>query len=376
MKINGVMQILVVSIIFVLGCNRNAPLEKSIDSLLINIKEIQDNVIDTTILSEVQYIPLEISEKSVIGNIDKILYHDKFYVLDKRNQAVHIFENDGAFFSKIQNAGRGPGDYQYLMDFDIDSSGNVYIYDHQLGQVLKYDINGMHMETFNAISDAELMAVYDSTCIIFNQVTLDNNKICQLVSFDLLKREKTILLEGRDVFDTDHRVPDFSSQRIMKYKRNLYYTPPFSNLIYRIEPNKVTIACEIIPSEFFMDKETLRSVLNNKLSFNDHSMIYQIRNYFETENYINIWFRYDDQFFNVFYSKKSNKFVYTDNYNYKLGFPLSNIIGATVNGYIGVIDPMLLYRMNSDNSSRLPKELQGKGLDSNPVLIHYTLKPF
>lgn len=376
MKKNGVILTLVVSIIFVLGCNRNATLEKSIDSLLINIKEIQDNVIDTTILSEVKYIPLEISEKSVIGNIDKILYHDKFYILDKRNQAVHIFKNDGAFFYKIQNAGRGPGEYQYLTDFDIDSSGSVYIYDHQSGLVIKYDINGTHLQTYNTVFDAEQMAVYDSSNVIFNQVTLDNNKLYQLVSFNLLKKEITILLEARDVFDTDYRIPDFTYQRIMKHNRNLYYAPHFSNLIYRIEPNKVTIACEIIPSEYFMDKETLLSVLNNKLSFNDYPMICQIRNYFETEDYFNIWFRYDDQFFNVFYSKKSNKFVYTDKYNYKLGFPLSNIIGATENGYIGAIDPMLLYRMNSDSSSGLPEELQGKGLDSNPVLIHYTLKPF
>lgn len=366
----------IISIFLLLGCKENVSFKKSTDALNIDINYISDKVIDTTLLSNVSYIPLENIEESTIGNIDKVLFLKNFYILDKKmSKAVFIFSNDGRFLNKIHKLGKGPGEYQYLTDFDIDLSGNIYIYDHQSGKIIKYNKNGTYLETYITMRDAEQMAVYDSSTIIFNQVRLENNKIYQLISYKLQEKKQSILLGARDVFDTDARIPDFSSQRIKKYKRNLYYTPPFSNTVYRIDPNSVTIVAEITPDNCFMDKKTVQDILKNKLDLSDNPMIYQIKDFFETKDYIHIGFKFG-MFYDVFYSKKSMKYIYTNNYNYKRGFPLSNIIGATENKYLAKIDPMFLYQMNSGNSANLPKELKGKGLESNPVLILYTLKPF
>jgi hypothetical protein len=376
MKRNKLILTFVILTFLVLCCKKNTLYEKSTNALHIDIKNIDDKVIDTTLLSDVSYIPLENTAESTIGFINKVLYLNNFYILDRKMaKAVFVFSKEGKFLTKIHKIGKGPGEYRYLTDFDIDLSGNVYIYDHQSGKVLKYDIKGKHLKTYNVIYNAEQIAVYDSLNIIFNQVSLTNNNICQLVSYNLLENKKSILLKAREVFDTDNRIPDFTSQRLMKYKMNLYYTPPFSNTVYSIEPDNITITAEITPNEFFMDKKTVQNILKNKQDISDYPLIYQIRNYFETKDYIHIWIKFGSSY-DIFYSKNSNKYIFADNYNYKLGYPLSDVIGATEEGYIAKIDPMFLHQMNLRNPVNLPKELQGKGLDSNPVLILYTLKPF
>src|SRR5690606_3193498 len=73
--------------------------------------------------------------------VTKILYRDKkFFVLDKNvSVQLFVFDSAGKFIYKINNHGRGFGEYLSLDDFDIDESGNIYIHDLQSRKIIIYN---------------------------------------------------------------------------------------------------------------------------------------------------------------------------------------------------------------------------------------------
>lgn len=84
---------------------------------------------DVNPVCEVKYIPLELTDNSLIGSIDKILYRNKhFYIFDKSaNMGILIFNENGKFIKVLNRTGEGPGEYIAPIDFDVDAEGNIYI---------------------------------------------------------------------------------------------------------------------------------------------------------------------------------------------------------------------------------------------------------
>lgn len=89
--------------------------------------------------SDIQYIPLETNEASVLGTIRDIAYEsNKIYIRDNNN-LVKIFDNSGKYLSTINRSGRGPQEYNRIGSFKpalldrgvyiLDSSGDLFLYE-------------------------------------------------------------------------------------------------------------------------------------------------------------------------------------------------------------------------------------------------------
>ena len=98
---------------------------------------------DVNPVCEVKYIPLELTDNSLIGSIDKILYRNKhFYIFDKSaNMGILIFNENGKFIKALYRVGEGPGEYIAPIDFDVDDTGNLYIADNARQRIIKYSAN-------------------------------------------------------------------------------------------------------------------------------------------------------------------------------------------------------------------------------------------
>jgi hypothetical protein len=101
------------------------------------IKEINnaDTIIEIDLLSEsgstvkklsdfatnIEYIPLQTVESSLMGgSIRKIIKKDKrIYISNAKN--IMCFDTEGKFLFKLDNEGRGPGEYTVIFDFEISS---------------------------------------------------------------------------------------------------------------------------------------------------------------------------------------------------------------------------------------------------------------
>lgn len=92
-------------------------------------------------VDSVRYLPLELTDSSLIGSIDKIIcLNDKFYIYDQSfHKGVLTFDKSGHFLQALHPLGQGPGEYLHPVDFDVDSEGNIYIADNERQRILKYE---------------------------------------------------------------------------------------------------------------------------------------------------------------------------------------------------------------------------------------------
>ena len=77
-------------------------------------------------VSDFRFIPLETTLQSIINKIDKCVIKDeRFYILDKKQQSIFIFTNEGKFITRFNRLGKGPDEYIELTDFEIGDQGEL-----------------------------------------------------------------------------------------------------------------------------------------------------------------------------------------------------------------------------------------------------------
>lgn len=123
-----------------------------------------------------EIIPLETTEESLIGEIEKVKLHDScFFVEDRTQKAILIFDWKGKYLNKISRLGRGPGEYVNILDFDV-YDGFVCVFSGS-GYVLRYDTSGKFIDQME-VDDAYcsmLVAGRDSILLFANNIS--NSKL-------------------------------------------------------------------------------------------------------------------------------------------------------------------------------------------------------
>ena len=91
-------------------------------------------------VAEVKYIPLETTEESLVGPVDKVVYHEGvFYLFDRTQLRVLMFDEEGHYIRALFRSGQGPGEYTAPGDMDVDTEGNLYIADWNAQSVIRYE---------------------------------------------------------------------------------------------------------------------------------------------------------------------------------------------------------------------------------------------
>ena len=76
--------------------------------------------------SDIQYIPLQTTDNSLMGVVRRIRVTDKNLYISTVDQ-VFCFNKDGQYLNKLNKRGRGPGEYSNLFDFDISYDDNYIV---------------------------------------------------------------------------------------------------------------------------------------------------------------------------------------------------------------------------------------------------------
>lgn len=131
-------------------------------------------------------LPLETSSVSLIGNINKIIRkNDHYYVATAgdilRAREILIFDQQGRYVNKIDRAGRGPDEYNYIGDFDVVRAGErteLWIcYDHYI-KVYNADNAQLIREIELPFVVYKLKKLYDDTILL---MTSQNDEILTLI---------------------------------------------------------------------------------------------------------------------------------------------------------------------------------------------------
>jgi len=111
------------------------------------VEELNPNsftVLDS-ILSAVEYVVLETSEESLIGQMDEIIVTKNYIVILDRfqTQSIFIFDRFGSFNQKIHNIGKGPGEFTQPTDIIVDEASDQIILLHGFpSKIIKYNLRG------------------------------------------------------------------------------------------------------------------------------------------------------------------------------------------------------------------------------------------
>lgn len=220
----------------------------------VSIKE--DGLDISSLIDSVVLIPLEATDQSLIGGIDKIICtDDRFYILDKRvAKSLFVFDAQGRFVRRIGQPGRGPGEYLEPSDFVVYPKENLIIVFDQFGrQLLYYGTDGTFQRNVRLkyILKEIIPAFQDS--LLF-AIAGNNQHLEEIAKHDvlLINREGKIISK---MLPYEYSLNFSSSNDYQRRDSLLLYHPTFSDKIYGISPQGIRAAYQIdipngLPSNF------------------------------------------------------------------------------------------------------------------------------
>ena len=81
-----------------------------------------DNPVEASLFdyfSSIELLPLETSPDVLVTGVSKIVIHKgNYYVLDMPQCIIFVFDKAGKYLLKIDKKGQGPGEYNFITDFN------------------------------------------------------------------------------------------------------------------------------------------------------------------------------------------------------------------------------------------------------------------
>ncbi|MEM8584993.1 MAG: 6-bladed beta-propeller [Bacteroidota bacterium] len=113
--------------------------------------EANRSVSISDMITDLQVIPLEMTEGSFMREAAKIVAHEgQLYILDRRSSAIFVFTENGVFLDRIANPIEGPGGIDVIVDFNIGPSGSTVELLSPKGKIVEYDfLNRSYKEILN-----------------------------------------------------------------------------------------------------------------------------------------------------------------------------------------------------------------------------------
>lgn len=190
--------ILIIAFLFVKCSNRKAnPDNKSevhskISTQILHFPESGEDTLKTSYFADtVIYVPLETNIKSFVGNIRQLWVNDSIILISCYDTKLLMFKTDGTFVGTIGKNGRGPGEYQGILHFDVILD-TIYISDLGRRSLLRY--------TFDDTFCDEIKFNY--TPAYFSS-TADNKLACYF------REEGKVLVYNKDFYTPDTIVVEY-----------------------------------------------------------------------------------------------------------------------------------------------------------------------
>ena len=326
-------------------------------------------------LNDVTYIPLETNDRSLLGDINKVLFKNgKIYVLDKNgNSGVYIFDQAGHFLSAINKQGEAPDEYIELMDMDVDHEGNVYIADNARMNLMKYDpTHSKLQETIHVGKHFFEFAWLKENSFLLRDVFGPDGLEMKLAHFDATSQSLVPLIKKNTTSVNEMSIMKCSKHYLYRSNDQIYYNNRFTPYIYSLSEEGKIIPAYTISSDSYIQEDELKNLENNPMKFiqettyiKDIISLYENDQYFICSPFINPSADY------LLIPKKSPDTTRKINLMYKKEFTgASPIVGVCNNQFVVLLNP-----------TNIPEEIRNNnpilntlGEDANFVLMLFTIQ--
>jgi hypothetical protein len=189
----------------------------------------------------VDYIPLETSEKILIGNIDKLfVYNNHIYILDARiAKSIFIFHYDGRFKTKISKNGQGRSEYTYLRDMEIDTiNKRLTVYDRNDGKLLFFDLDGNYINAQKVGFRFSNFKFFPNGSILFYTDNNPNEFNFEISGFSVLIGQLSGKMFYRGLKNSSflENLKYTDGYSLCEDNGKVILSPRLSNTIYEIDP--------------------------------------------------------------------------------------------------------------------------------------------
>lgn len=189
----------------------------------------------TDFIDSIRYIPLG-DECGVMGNIANIItYKGRFYIQEEQFDRVFIYDDTGRCLKKIDNKGRGPGEYLRIESIDINTEKEeLMLVDGMSDKLFFYDLDG----NFKSIHSIRYFQTENTLCLR-DSVFLHISAPSQNFGNEGLYGYALVLSKGNENFLKGYRYLPLQvgykggGQIFKGYERSCYH-PIYSDTIYQI----------------------------------------------------------------------------------------------------------------------------------------------
>jgi hypothetical protein len=156
----------------------------------------------SSIVRELEYIPLETTPASILRIIDHVALSDSFIFVNDHTKLLQ-FDKQGKFIRQIGSKGRGPAEYLYINDFCIGKDNkNIYILN--AGNILEYNFNGLFIRSITVERNSTRFVLSDTNKIMLYPFNLPGNMIERSYSWYLTDLNGINILKIPNYFKRVH----------------------------------------------------------------------------------------------------------------------------------------------------------------------------
>lgn len=265
MNINRISYSLIVAVIILMSSCRRQPLLNGLEAInIVNTdRPIELDIYD--IVDSISYIPLETSEKCLLGELQRIKRDGDFYFVEDA-KGLFVFGKGGRFLNEIGHKGNAPGEYLYMDNFYLDRKDKqVCIINNVQKRILRYAYDGTYVsmsylepkdaniESVMVCDGGELLAFYPLPNDLFH---IDSEYRVFREKGDTLVSEK--IMSAKSLTTKDAFYP-FLYFPMVTFSDKHFLASVFSNELYQYKNGKVfPVYCidafAAIPNEAFLDE--------------------------------------------------------------------------------------------------------------------------
>lgn len=382
---------------------RNPAEKKNIDSasslrtkmtLKIPVDISRSQIELSSFISYIDFVALETNDLCVIGEINKVLSDDGYYIIhDKDNNKIFRFDSLGHFINQIGVTGRGPKEYTESWDVSLDKmKKEVSVLDLSGRKIVKYKYDGsfsgkmpvQFLFTQHEYSDMGMV------CFTYGSY---NKSFPSIYGYKLVFSDELNKISGKAIkYNVDRKNSYMTLNPLRKFNDRIYYSDPFKNSIYLIDHNEAYLAFIIDFGKAGWDSDLDTDELNDQ----------EIRELFDTHEYFNGDYVVSDRYlffqtfglnkpgYQVYYSLLTGRMKYGYYFNDTESSKISGLLFnapqwlkddgrfiATVNPYVikSAIKDMLQHNgryISEREKSILVNAKEG----DNPILVIFSIKDF
>ena len=327
--------------------------------------------------SHIELIPLETNDKVLIGWIEEITYNKgRYYVFDRQQHRIYVFDDSGKFMFQINKRGQGPGEYITIRSIYLNPfTGNIDLAD--FGYICSYNLSGNFVKKIHPPSDLpfydNLLALNEKT-YVFYLGTRGKVGPYKIIYYDVENNEII-----RKEYEEDSSINNFyfinynSHTPFYEYQGKWYFCYFADNITYEVGQDSLIKAYTWDFGKYNYNLKTLNLP-------NDPSCIsllpYQLYLQGQNNRYLVTWVLFSNHGYYLIYDKSTDECKSFEHFTEVSDFTPRKVTNEYVLSWCshGDLKKYIFEEMLDENNRQKLKNLINAKDEMNPVIIKYYFK--